>query len=228
MVGRKNTLKKVKFDCQFKVGGNSIEWVDHFCYLGVFIDKCLTFNLTIEQMHRKAAYRLKNFIALRGNLTLHSAMIFAKSLILPYIDYCLFLLSSCHASHLKKLQTLQNRVLKVALGVNHFYSTHKLHSQCNVLLVADRIKWQQLKLIHRSITLGIDIYPCKTTSTTTRLSSTVQLNTQTPHTELFRKSICYHGIREYTLLASDLKSASLRSFGPLLKKLLVDNYIAHV
>lgn len=92
LIGRKCTLKKISFTQRFRLGPSEVDWVDHFCYLGVIIDKHLMFNLTIDQMHRKAAHRLKLFIAIRRNLTRHSAVIFAKSLILPYIDYGLFLL----------------------------------------------------------------------------------------------------------------------------------------
>lgn len=219
LIGRKNTLEKLHTNNQFRLGMYEMEWVDHFTYLGVIIDRYLTFNLTIDQMHRKAAHRLKNFVSIRKNLTLHSALVFAKSLILPYVDYGLFLLSGCQEAHLKKLQSLQNRILKAALGVNRLFNTRNLHHQSNILLIKDRILWQQLKVIHRSILLNINIFPHKLVLAPTRASDSVQLDLQTPKIELYRKSICYNGIREYNLLSDDLKNSSLHSFGIKLKKI---------
>lgn len=203
-----------------------MEWVSHFIpsHLGMIIDNNLTFNLTIEQMHRKVAFRLKTFKSLRNNLTTHSALIFAKSLILPYIDYGLFLLSDCHDKHLSKLQTLQNRFLKAALGVGRLYNTRHLHHRCNILLVKDRIILQQLKLIHRSRILGINTFPKKGGSSATRSSNTIQLELCTPQTEMCRKNINYKGVREYNLLPK-LKNASLNSFGTKLKRHYLSAYL---
>lgn len=217
-------LSKKLLDKKFALGNSKIDWVQSFTYLGVIIDETLKFNLAIEQMHRKAAFRLKQFNFIRKNLTTYSALVMAKSLILPYLDYGNFLLSSCPDTQLKALQLIQNKALKTAMAVPRLFNTKTLHHRCNTLLVKDKILHQQLKLIHRSILLGIDTFPIKLNTHTTRTSDTIQLSLTTPCTELFRKSICYFGISEYNRLPVELKNLPMHLFNTRLQKYYLDTY----
>lgn len=127
LIGRQHLLKNTPIGSTFEIGGSQIEWVESFCYLGIIIDKTLSFNLAIDQMHRKAAHKLKIFRSIRPNLTRHSALVLAKSFILPYLEYGLMFLSSCSKFQLKRLQIIQNKTLKVDLSVGSLYNTKKLH-----------------------------------------------------------------------------------------------------
>lgn len=147
LIGRQHLLNSTPIENSFLIGDAQLEWVQFFCYLGIIIDKTLSFNLAIDQMHRKAAHKLKIFCSVRPNLTTHSAIVFAKSLVLPYLEYGLMFLSSCSKSQLKRLQILKNRTLKVALSVGSLFNTKKLHRQCQVLMIEDKILLQQLKFI---------------------------------------------------------------------------------
>lgn len=142
LIGRQHLLNSTPIDMNFSIGNAQLNWVQSFSYLGIMIDKTLSFNPAIDQMHRKAAYKLKFFRSIHPNLIKHSALILAKSLVLPYLEYGLMFPSSCSKFQLKRLQIIQNKTLKVALCVGSLFNTKRLHYQCNVLMIEDKILLQ--------------------------------------------------------------------------------------
>lgn len=63
----------------------------------------VNFDAAINLMHRKAACRLRWFKYIRQSLILNAALLFAKSMILPYLDYCCLILSSASSMNIIKL-----------------------------------------------------------------------------------------------------------------------------
>lgn len=227
LCGRKSKLSTVYNPPKFSIGNDLVEWTDCFCYLGISIDNILSFNAAIDQMHRKAAYRLKMFYSIRSNLPIFSAITLVKAVILPYLDYGCFLLSVCTDAQIRRLQTVQNQSLKLALKLDRCYNSRLLHTQSNTLLLKDRILFQQLFLIHRSIAYNMDLFPLKQTlsSVSTRSTDSSLLSSTHPHLELFRKSFCYLGVQKYNELPDNIKEASsFSSFKNLLKKHLLENF----
>lgn len=78
ILGRKSSVRSCKILSELKI----LERLNEFCYLGVTIDDVLSFNSSLDRMHRKAAYRLRTLVHLRGSMTTFCAMTFMKSMIL--------------------------------------------------------------------------------------------------------------------------------------------------
>lgn len=174
------------------------------------LDSCFTPNKIrcIDQMHRKAAYRLKLLQLVRESLTGYAALRMAKSMIIPFIDYGSLFLSSATDAQINKIQTLQNRILKLALKLPRLHSTRHLHRRAKELTFRHRIIVNQLKFIARNLAQeqsmfsliqnsGIDIV--------TRSHTTRDLKLNTPLVAAYRKSFSYQGPLEWNKLPSSFK-----------------------
>lgn len=226
ILARPRRLSNLPVLRKLKIGDKPLEWVRSFTYLGVTIDDQLSFNAAIDQMHRKAAHKLKTLYHIRQCLTSHSGLLMAKSMILPYLEYGLIFLNSCPDAQLRKLQILQNKILKCALGKNSLFSTRLLHKQTGTLLIKDQIRYQQLSLIQHDFMNNSPLFPRSNSGITrTRSSDAVTLPVVRPTCELFRRSIYYQGILDWNNLSSELKnSSSLHSFKIKLKRQILDSY----
>lgn len=125
----------------------------------LLIDENLDFNAAIEQMHRKAAFKLKTMYLIRSSLTDYGSLTMAKLMILPYLDYGILLMSSSQDSLIQRLQRLQNKILKSALRLTRTAGTRYIHKVARVLMIKDRIRYNQLSLIHHGILNHTDLFP---------------------------------------------------------------------
>jgi len=117
-------------------GGVNIEEVNEFRYLGVILDKHITWRGHINYLRSKLSVRvvvlrkLSNFLPRKILLLL----LYFK-MIHCHLNYLCVLWGSAAISHLKPLQVLQNRVLKFIYGLPAMYSTSELYSLTGVLPV---------------------------------------------------------------------------------------------
>ena len=110
-------------DLNITFENEKIEQVNSYNYLGVKLDQKLTFDLhakaIIQRVSDKLAYlrRIRRFINNRAALNIY------KNMILPILEYGDVLLISAKLSFRAKLQTLQNKALKCALGLDPLTDT---------------------------------------------------------------------------------------------------------
>lgn len=226
ILGRKARVRKCSITRELKIGNTKLERLNEFCYLGVTIDDILSFNSSISQMHRKAAYRFRTLVYLRRSMTTYCALTFMKSMILPYYDYGCILLSSCSSVCLSKLQLLQNRMLRCVLNLPRDSSIKLMHKQCGILTVIDRIKYNQIKFIYMNLASNTPLFNYYSHSgLPTRSGDEKNLATLRPEYFLFRKSIFYDGIKMWNSLDPLLKQdMSYPTFKYKLKKHFLENY----
>lgn len=226
LFGRKANLHKNQISSALLLGGYPLELVHKFCYLGVTFDDLLSFNPMIDIMHRKAAYKFRTLLFVRKCMTTHCAITFVRSMILPYIDYGCLLLSTCSRQAIGRLQLLQNKMLRCALRVNRHTNIRELHSKCGILMIDDRIKYNQLKFIYVNILSKSPLFAQRAhTALTTRSILVGKLSVCTPNYSLIRKSIIYDGILLWNRLDENIKNAtSLASFKRRLKLKFLDEY----
>lgn len=229
LVGRKSKTNSTNKGENLKIGNEPLQWVNSFCYLGLEIDENLDFNAAIEQMHRKAAFKFRSMYIIRDSLTTFGSITMAKSMIIPYLDYGILFMSSCLTTAIQRLQRLQNKVLKSALHLNSKAGTLHIHSPARVLLIKDRIRLNQLSLIHHGVLNKLSIFPLlQTPNIRTRSRSTddPELILTKPNTEHFRKSLFYAGFTDWNALPPDMKNCNtLSTFKHKLKSMILDSYI---
>jgi len=123
--------------------GEPIVWVDTTRYLGVTLDKGLTWSPHINQVRKKTAHRMGMLCTLlnrKSDLSVRNGVLLYKQLILPMMDYACPAWRSAARSHVRRLQVLQSNCLRLATGAHWYVSNRQIHDDLCVPRFADHIR----------------------------------------------------------------------------------------
>ncbi|GFY04279.1 RNA-directed DNA polymerase from mobile element jockey [Trichonephila clavipes] len=102
--------------CQLSLFDDNIQWVPVVKYLGLHIDSRLTFKKHIDYLSEKFWGRISLAISLVGRrspLSLENKVILYKQILRPVITYGSPVWGAAAATHMKKIQVMQNKILRV-------------------------------------------------------------------------------------------------------------------
>ncbi|KAK2578997.1 hypothetical protein KPH14_012659 [Odynerus spinipes] len=125
------------------VYGHPIVPVHTVKYLGVHLDSKLTFYLHTKHIIRKVYAVVKKIYPLMihdSALTSNNKKLIYKMLIRPIIAYAAPVWCSMANTHMKKLQILQNKCLRMILSVNTYTPITYLHEEAEFEYISDCIK----------------------------------------------------------------------------------------
>ena len=100
------------------VFNNQIQWETNVKYLGLYLDKKLTFNKHIEYVIQKAQMGIRILYPLlnrKSELNIKNKLLLYKVAIRPIFTYGCPAFRHIAMTHIKKLQILQNKTLKLIL-----------------------------------------------------------------------------------------------------------------
>ena len=126
--------------------------VDNFVYLGVTIDKNLTFEKFVSATIGKVNGRLITLARIRTMLDARTCLLIYKQTILPILDYVSVLVNSSTQRRISKLQPLQNRAVRIVKRVTGHISTvemRKMHEDLNLKWLDNRRKLFMLKMMYK-------------------------------------------------------------------------------
>ena len=129
--GNKKTREKI-LDTNIVYEGQPIKEVPSYNYLGIKIDQKLTYDNHAGALIQRVTDKLKYLRRIRRFINSKAALAIYKNMILPILEYGDILLISTKVSTRKRLQTLQNKALKCALGVDPLTSTEEVHSMAKL------------------------------------------------------------------------------------------------
>lgn len=118
-------------------------WSDQIKYLGIIIDRRLTFNLHIGHIINKVDTTIRilyPFINRQSKVNRENKLILFKVIFQAIFYYGAPVWGNCANTHLKRLQTKQNKILKMMLNLPHRYPTSALHDVANICPVTNKIK----------------------------------------------------------------------------------------
>lgn len=120
-------------------GGVLIPLGDSVKYLGVILDKKLSFKQHLEYICEKAVRCGKALYSLlnrRSKLNFKNKILLYKMCIRPIMTYaCQVWFFKASRTYRKKLQVIQNKNLKIIHGLNPRYSTNLLHSNFGHVMI---------------------------------------------------------------------------------------------
>ena len=99
-----------------KIGNTQLDSIHDYRYLGITLDKFLTFTKHITSTIKMVSHKLYLFY-LRRELTNDACLKLHKTMVLPYIEYGDNLYGCANVALLNKLQRIQNRGLKLCLNL---------------------------------------------------------------------------------------------------------------
>ena len=113
LIGRKKRLGYRGYNAPIVIGPKQIENVEAYHYLGVDLDKGLTYDKVLHNMYSKAKRKLYLLKRIRPFITNSVANLVYKTHVLPMFDYADFLVESGKTEKIERLDTIQKRVLKI-------------------------------------------------------------------------------------------------------------------
>jgi hypothetical protein len=120
-----------------------MEWVETTRYLWVTLDKRLTWSPHIDQVRKKTAQRmgmLGRLLTRKSDLSVRNGVLLYKPLIRPMMDYACPAWRSAGRSHVRRLQVLQSKCLRLATVATWYVSNRQIHEDLGVPMFAYRIR----------------------------------------------------------------------------------------
>ena len=105
--------------------GEPIKWVDTTRYLGVTLDKRLTWSPHIDKVRRSTAQRmglLGPLLNRRSDLSIRNGVMLYKQLVRPLMDYACPSWRSVARTHVGMFQVLQSKCLLLVFGAPWYLS----------------------------------------------------------------------------------------------------------
>ena len=112
-------------------------------YLGVTLVKRLTWSTHIEQVRRKASQKLGvlgPILNKRSGLSIWNRLTLYCQLIHPMMDYAYSVWRHAADSHLRRLQTVQSKCLRIITGAPYYVSNLQLREDLEVPYTAEHIR----------------------------------------------------------------------------------------
>lgn len=133
---------------KLKVDNVEIEWVSRIKYLGIIFDKKLIFADHVTSVIQKAQKYIKifyPFICRKSKLFKKTKIILFKVVFQSIMRYASPVWHGCADTHKKRLQTQQNKILKMMMDLPFYFSTTKLHRVTKVEPICDLMDKQYSK-----------------------------------------------------------------------------------
>ena len=111
----------------------------YYSYVGVTLDKRLTWSTHIDQVRKKTAQRM-GMLNRKSDLSVRNGVLLYKQLIRPMMDYACPAWRSAARTNVRRLQVLQFKCLRLATGAPWYVSNRQIHEDLGVPLFADHIR----------------------------------------------------------------------------------------
>lgn len=147
---KKNPRKKLKHPVVVKVDNTEVKPLEHTRYLGVIFDQQLKWKSHLEHIERRIAPRicLLRYLSKAAKEPNNTTMInLYKSLIRSILVYGSPAILKADQTVWDRLQVMQNKALRAALGLPSYTSVDYLHKFSNI----PRIKDYAIEQLHKSI-----------------------------------------------------------------------------
>ena len=112
----RKTSRSSKLD--LKINGTQITKSKGYEYLGVYMDKNLSYCEYLNKTLKKASSRVRMLSRIRQNIGPFTAEKIYKIMVLPVMLYCNNVLLNLSDSHKQKFEDIQNRAKKIVTGSN--------------------------------------------------------------------------------------------------------------
>ena len=207
-----------------QIGGKNILLNPHVKNLGVFLDNTLSMEQHISHLCRSAYLAMRQIASIRRYLTEKNTVQLVCSFVLSRLDYCNATLAGLPATHIARLQRIQNNAARLVLEKSKRQHVTPLLKQLHWLPIQTRIDYKLATLAFRHfdgslpqyLSSRLDIYQ---PSRSLRSSNDRLLRVPRWKLKSFGyRSFSYQGPVVWNSLPIDLKlSSSLSSFKSRLK-----------
>ncbi len=126
------------------LGGEELELVTQFKYLGVILDSNLTFKKHIKKVTNVIKFNLQNYKQIRPFITTEAAKSYLHCMIFSHIEYCFIVWSFAGVTALKPIDQLYKKAVKV------FDRKPQSFHLCSILEKYQFLSFENLKVFKTS------------------------------------------------------------------------------
>ena len=198
----RSKVKKCKA-VELRLGRDKLKVVPHFKYLGLTVDSTLNFNNHISSVVNLICYKMTLLAKLKKYLNSDSAFLIYKTMLLPYFDYADVITCKANQKDIEKLQTLQNKCLRICMGMDRRFETKRAHKLANVPFLKDRreahiCNFMYKRKSNKSLLNRREIR--------TRAHDAPLFLVPIPRCESFKRSVCFHGSTSWNKLNPETRN----------------------
>ena len=124
--GTKSKVSNIQ-NLKLELNGDNLVRVPYYKYLGVFLDSSLSFNKHIDVSKKLICHKLYLLSKIRKHINEYTSTQIFQTMIAPLIDYGDIVYSGTSTRNLDKLQSLQNRGLRICANEIQYISPDALH-----------------------------------------------------------------------------------------------------
>lgn len=193
------------------INGEQINITDKEKYLGLILDKGLTWHPHIENVKLKitplagALRRIANNLPLKIKYTLYN------TLVKPHLDYLVTVWGTAASRKIQELQATQNRIVKALFQYNYWTPTATLYKDTNIMNVRQLYKYHTCLLIrkimrretHTKITF---VCNHQVRNYNLRRASYISTRSINPRTAHGKKTIIFEGVNLFNKIPKDIRS----------------------
>ena len=207
---------------EIKCKNNILEKVGSYKYLGIDISHDLTIDEYVQNVYKKANYKVYMFSKIRKYMTLYAAIMIYKQTILPYMDYSSFLMDSAYNYSLSKLDKIQKRCLRLIEFKDKAHREKDLHvlmRNYRIEPIRERRHRQLLSFMYTESKVKSNLN-IKTRNITLRSDNKVKFVEKLTKKTVVQKSPYYRGIEMWNKLPEAVqKLETLAKFKKRLKQI---------
>ena len=111
-------------------------------YLGVILDESISWKEHVKYIAAKVSKKVGLLKRIRDGVTVYSAGIISKSFVLPMLDYCSAVWSTCGFIDQMKLEKLQIRAARIV----HSSAARNKNIRLSSDIILDSLGWETLEL----------------------------------------------------------------------------------
>jgi len=137
------TNRRPKTPGNLKLYGNNIPWLPSLKYLGVILDRKLTWNPHITSKLQQGYQRLKILYPLlnrQSSLSWKCSILLYKQILRPLLLYAVPVWGNCAKTHIHKIQIFQSKLLRTISNAPWFIRNAALYTDFQLLSITDYIK----------------------------------------------------------------------------------------
>jgi hypothetical protein len=137
------TTRSIQRPRPIQLPGELIVWVEMARHLELTLNTRLTWLAHINQVRRKTTQILgvlRPLLNRRSGLSIRNGVLLYKQLIRPMMDYECPVWSYAAGSHVRKLQVLQSKCLRIATNAPWHDSNKQIHDDLGIPFYADHIR----------------------------------------------------------------------------------------
>ena len=138
-------------ECKIEIDGKIIERVAQCKFLGLIVDDKLTWKCHIDYICGKVSKLIGILIRARKILPICSLITLYNALLSPYFTYCITIWGNTYKTHLKRIEILQKKIIRIITFSQHDAHTRPLFKKVGIMTFKDLYTYFSSMYIYKCI-----------------------------------------------------------------------------